>query len=50
MKILVFSVGTECSANWFDCGNGKCISEIWHCDGDNDCGNLKDEENCGKLI
>ncbi|XP_054718502.1 LOW QUALITY PROTEIN: low-density lipoprotein receptor-related protein 2-like [Uloborus diversus] len=36
----------NCPSNWFNCGNGKCIAKMWLCDEDNDCGNLKDEENC----
>nr|QYY47503.1 vitellogenin receptor-1 [Pardosa pseudoannulata] len=35
-----------CIPRWFDCGNGKCIAEIWHCDGENDCGNFNDEKDC----
>ncbi|CAC5409320.1 Prostasin,Trypsin,Transmembrane protease serine 9,Transmembrane protease serine 11D,Cationic trypsin,Serine protease 33,Transmembrane protease serine 7,Cationic trypsin-3,CUB and peptidase domain-containing protein 1,Transmembrane protease serine 5,Anionic trypsin,Tryptase,Plasminogen,Anionic trypsin-1,Trypsin-1,Trypsin I-P38,Trypsin-10,Transmembrane protease serine 2,Trypsin I-P1,Serine protease 55,Chymotrypsin-like elastase family member 2A,Coagulation factor XI,Anionic trypsin-2,Trypsin-3,Plasma kallikr len=30
----------------FDCLNGVCVSFQWVCDGENDCENLKDEENC----
>ncbi|XP_054720835.1 low-density lipoprotein receptor-related protein 2-like [Uloborus diversus] len=42
-----FSTGaSDCPNNWFNCGNGKCIANMWLCDKDNDCGNLKDEENC----
>ncbi|XP_015918312.1 vitellogenin receptor isoform X2 [Parasteatoda tepidariorum] len=38
--------GSNCPELWIDCGNDKCISQMWVCDGDNDCGNFKDEENC----
>ncbi|CAC5409322.1 Chymotrypsin-like elastase family member 2B,Prostasin,Transmembrane protease serine 3,Transmembrane protease serine 11F,Trypsin,Transmembrane protease serine 11E,Tryptase gamma,Transmembrane protease serine 9,Transmembrane protease serine 11D,Trypsin V-B,Tryptase delta,Cationic trypsin,Transmembrane protease serine 11G,Transmembrane protease serine 7,Cationic trypsin-3,Transmembrane protease serine 5,Polyserase-2,Tryptase,Transmembrane protease serine 11A,Tryptase alpha/beta-1,Plasminogen,Chymotrypsinogen len=41
----VYSSGT-CNDHLFDCLNGRCISHQWVCDGENDCGNLKDEENC----
>lgn len=36
----------HCPDDWFDCGNKLCISRMWHCDGDDDCGNGADEENC----
>ncbi|XP_078614537.1 uncharacterized protein LOC144883778 isoform X2 [Branchiostoma floridae x Branchiostoma japonicum] len=33
----------SCTAGQFLCDNGKCISEAWKCDGDNDCGDASDE-------
>uniref|UniRef100_A0A8C6P049 Uncharacterized protein n=1 Tax=Nothobranchius furzeri TaxID=105023 RepID=A0A8C6P049_NOTFU len=36
----------------FSCGDpkGQCISTRWVCDGDKDCPNDADENNCGELV
>lgn len=37
----------ECEEDEFQCQNGYCIRSLWHCDGDNDCGDNSDEQ-CGR--
>ncbi|KAK0098602.1 hypothetical protein PV326_006350 [Microctonus aethiopoides] len=39
-------IANTCAANQFACKIGACISELWRCDGENDCGDNSDEENC----
>ncbi|XP_032321570.1 low-density lipoprotein receptor isoform X3 [Camelus ferus] len=37
-----------CSALEFHCRSSECIHSSWHCDGDPDCKDKSDEENCAK--
>lgn len=38
----------SCLPNQYRCANGRCISSIWKCDRDNDCGDMSDEQECRK--
>ena len=37
---------TECPEDMVKCKSGKCISHTWICDGENDCPDNDDEEDC----
>lgn len=39
----------KCSLGYFPCGNTtKCLPQLLHCNGVDDCGNQADEDNCGE--
>lgn len=40
----------SCLPNQYRCTNGGCISSIWKCDSDNDCGDMSDEQECRKHL
>ena len=39
----------DCNTQWFNCLNGKLVSNTWKCDGSNDCEDNSDELACGKI-
>ncbi|XP_009955209.1 PREDICTED: relaxin receptor 1, partial [Leptosomus discolor] len=40
-------VGVRCPLGYFPCGNiTKCLPQQLHCNGEDDCGNRADEDNC----
>ncbi|XP_067893601.1 low-density lipoprotein receptor-related protein 8-like isoform X2 [Heterodontus francisci] len=47
---LYITEGTRlhCDVRQFQCRNDRCVSLIWHCDGEDDCTDNSDEENCPK--
>ena len=36
-----------CESYEFKCDSGECVYNSFKCDGDNDCGDNSDEEDCG---
>lgn len=36
-----------CRGNYFTCPSGRCIHQVWLCDGEDDCEDNADEKGCG---
>lgn len=46
-NVYDFSAATRvrtCNSDQFRCDDGRCIPTSWICDGDNDCGDMSDED------
>ena len=39
-------IAVRCDNGKYQCNNNKCINASWKCDGEDDCGDNSDEQNC----
>jgi len=45
--VLIVAAAASCGPDEFQCANGNCMPAGFICDGDNDCGDMSDEQGCG---
>ena len=49
-NFCVSGVCQDCPNGNFTCNDGECINSRWRCDGEHDCGDNSDEDNCGGMV
>lgn len=45
-NLAFFPPEPTCAANEYQCASGRCISQSFRCDAENDCGDYSDETGC----
>lgn len=48
--IFVYVFKEGCPPNDFECFTGECLASSFRCDGERQCHDGSDEENCGELV
>jgi len=48
--VRLLCIFAACAPNLYQCNNEQCVTRAEVCDGQNNCGDLSDEFNCGRYI